>query len=153
MVVVHGLDEGLDAGALGDLLLGHGLGDLKRIAVDTSKDGVRVLSLLGAFIEVLDDDSLSAGVSALENDNNLSRFQTNGRSVSYRWKDLVGARKDSQFRHANRETAKKKGGLVREGWRSIPQNFGEHQRNPYLTNEYNFMYYSIYYYHNLAWCR
>ena len=76
MVVVDDLEERLDAGALGDLLLRHGLGDLEGCTVNSSKNSVRVFALLSALIKVLDDDGLSSSVSTLENDDDLSWLQT-----------------------------------------------------------------------------
>lgn len=52
MVVVNDLDERLDLGALGDLLLTHGAGNLQRVTLDTSNDGITVGSILGTFVVV-----------------------------------------------------------------------------------------------------
>ena len=52
MVVVDNLDERLNLGALGNLLLTHLLGDLERSAFDTSDNGVTIWSFLGSFIVV-----------------------------------------------------------------------------------------------------
>jgi hypothetical protein len=52
VVVVDNLDEWLDLGALGSLLLAHGLGDLERSAFDTSDNGITVGSVLGTLIVV-----------------------------------------------------------------------------------------------------
>lgn len=53
MVVVENLDEGLDLGPLGDLLLAHGGSHLAGVAVDTGHQGVAVGSVCGAVIDVL----------------------------------------------------------------------------------------------------
>jgi len=73
--VVHGLDERLDAAALAHLAGAHGLGDLERVAVHTSNDGVRVVASVGTLIKVLQDNRLAAGVATREQDNNLARLQ------------------------------------------------------------------------------
>jgi hypothetical protein len=52
VVVVDDLDERLDLGALGNLLLTHGTGDLQWVALDTSNNGVTVGSVLGTFVVV-----------------------------------------------------------------------------------------------------
>jgi hypothetical protein len=52
VVVVDDLDERLDLGALSNLLLTHGLGDLERSTFDTSNNGIAVRSFLGTFIVV-----------------------------------------------------------------------------------------------------
>jgi hypothetical protein len=55
MVVVDDLDERLDLGALGHLLLTHGTGHLQRRAFDTGNDSVTVGSVLGTFIVVYNE--------------------------------------------------------------------------------------------------
>jgi hypothetical protein len=52
VVVVNDLDERLDLGSLGNLLLTHGAGNLQRRAFDTGNDSVTVGSVLGTFIVV-----------------------------------------------------------------------------------------------------
>lgn len=52
MVVVDDLDEGLNLGALGNLLLTHSTGNLQRIAFDTGNHGIAIGSVLGTFIVV-----------------------------------------------------------------------------------------------------
>ena len=52
VVVVDDLNERLDLGALGDLLLTHGLGDLERSAFDTSDNSITVGSVFGTFVVV-----------------------------------------------------------------------------------------------------
>lgn len=58
MVVVDGLDEGLDLAALGDLLGTHAAGHLAGVALDTGDEGVGEGVLLAALVEGLDDDDL-----------------------------------------------------------------------------------------------
>lgn len=53
MVVVEHLDEGLDLGPLGDLLLAHGRGHLTGIAVDACDQSVAVRTVSCAIINVL----------------------------------------------------------------------------------------------------
>ena len=52
MVVVNNLNERLDLGTLGSLLLTHGLGDLEGRTLDTGNDGITIGSILGSFIMV-----------------------------------------------------------------------------------------------------
>lgn len=54
MVVVEHLDEGLDLGPLGDLLLAHGCGHLAGIAVDACDQSVAVRAVGGAVVNVLE---------------------------------------------------------------------------------------------------
>lgn len=68
-------DEWLHVGSHGDLLLAHSLGDSLWVLVNTSNDGMREWLIFSWFIEVLDDDSLSACISSLQNDNNLTGLQ------------------------------------------------------------------------------
>lgn len=56
MVVVQHLDEGLDLGPLGDLLLAHGLGHLAGVAVDACDQSVAVGTVGCAIINVLQRD-------------------------------------------------------------------------------------------------
>ena len=53
MVVVVHLDESLDLGPLGDLLLAHGGGHLAGVAVDAGDQSVAVGSVGGTVIDVL----------------------------------------------------------------------------------------------------
>ena len=66
------LDEGLDLAPLGELLRTHALGHLEGVALDAGDDGVGVWPLLGALIELLDDDDLLPRLAALENDRDLA---------------------------------------------------------------------------------
>lgn len=53
VVVVEHLDEGLDLGPLGDLLLAHGGGHLAGIAVDACDQSVAIRTVSCAIINVL----------------------------------------------------------------------------------------------------
>lgn len=53
VVVVEHLDEGLDLGPLGNLLLAHGGGHFAGVAVNTSHQSVTVGAVCGAVINVL----------------------------------------------------------------------------------------------------
>jgi hypothetical protein len=74
-VEVHDLHERLDAGPLLKALLAHFLGHLKRVPVDTSNKGVAIRPGLGALLEGVHDDCLTASVLAVENNNNLPGLQ------------------------------------------------------------------------------
>ena len=65
------LDEGLDFAPLRQLLLAHTLCYLEGVTLDAGNDGVRVWPLLGALIELLDDDHLLPRLAALEDDCDL----------------------------------------------------------------------------------
>lgn len=56
VVVVEHLNEGLDLGPFGDLLLAHGCGHLTGIAVDAGDQSVAVGAVSGAIINVLQAD-------------------------------------------------------------------------------------------------
>lgn len=58
VVVVDGLDEGLDLGLLILALLGHAAGDLGGVSLDASDESVAVGVCLVAAIDGLDDDDL-----------------------------------------------------------------------------------------------
>lgn len=58
VVVGDDLNERLDLGALGDLLGTHALGDLGGVSLNTGGDNEGERVLLGAVIELLDDDNL-----------------------------------------------------------------------------------------------
>ena len=68
MVVVDNLDEGLDLGALGNLLSAVSLGDLQGVSLDTSNQGVAKGVGLGAIVVGLDDDNLLTGKSTASDD-------------------------------------------------------------------------------------
>lgn len=53
MVVVEHLDEGLDLGPLGDLLLAHAGGNFAGVAVDSGDQSVTVRTVGCAVIDVL----------------------------------------------------------------------------------------------------
>lgn len=65
MVVVEHLDESLDLGPLGDLLLAHGGGHLAGVAVDACDQSMAVGTVRRAIIDVLrrDDDTQSITAS------------------------------------------------------------------------------------------
>ena len=65
------LDERLDLAPLRELLRTHALGDLQWVALDASNDSVGVGALLGALIELLDDNDLLARLTAGQNDGDL----------------------------------------------------------------------------------
>ena len=65
------LDERLDLAALRDLLRTHALRYLEGVTLDAGNDRMGVGPLLGALVELLDDDDLVARLTALEDDRNL----------------------------------------------------------------------------------
>jgi hypothetical protein len=75
---VDNLEERLDARATQDLLLGHRLGDLLWSLVDTSDKSMSELTALLTILESLDDHSLLTGITASENNNDLTRLDTIG---------------------------------------------------------------------------
>lgn len=58
VVVVDGLDEGLDLGSLLLSRLGHAAGDLGGVALDAGYEGVSIGVCLVAAVDGLDDDDL-----------------------------------------------------------------------------------------------
>lgn len=66
------LDEGLDLGPTSETGLAHPLCRLARVALDASDDGVRVGSLLGALIELLDHNDLLASLPPLQHNRHLA---------------------------------------------------------------------------------
>lgn len=68
MVEVDNLNEGLNLGSLGNLLSVVSLGDLKRVSLNTSNQGVSEGVRLGAIIVGLDDDNLLTSETAADND-------------------------------------------------------------------------------------
>ena len=75
MVVVDSLDEGLNSRSLGDLLVAHFVGHLKRSSVDASNDSVSVWLGLCSIVEGSNNDCFPSGVTAAEDDNDLSGFK------------------------------------------------------------------------------
>ena len=65
------LDERLDLAPLRHLLRAHALRHLEWVTLDAGDDGMGVWPLLGALVELLDDDDLVARLTALEDDRNL----------------------------------------------------------------------------------
>jgi len=77
MLQIDTLDERLDVGPLQNLLLGHALGDLARIPLDSSHEHVSKLSALGTLLETLYDNSLLTSLTAIQDHNHFARLQTN----------------------------------------------------------------------------
>ena len=65
------LDERLDLAPLRNLLRTHTLRYLERVTLDAGNDGMGVWPLLGALVELLDDDHLLSRLAALEDDCDL----------------------------------------------------------------------------------
>jgi hypothetical protein len=65
------LDKRLDLVPLRHCLLPHSLGHFSGVSLDAGDNGMRVWSLLGALIKLLDDDHLFPCLSPLENDGDL----------------------------------------------------------------------------------
>ena len=77
MVVVHHLNERLNASSARNLSAGHGLGNLQGGLVNTSKDGVTVSSLSGVtLIEVLQNNGFTASEFTASDDDDFTRLQT-----------------------------------------------------------------------------
>ena len=70
--VTH-LDERLHGAPPLNLLLTHTARHFARVAFDAGNDSMGVGALLGSIVELLDDDDLAAGLTALEDDSNLER--------------------------------------------------------------------------------
>lgn len=70
------LDEGLDLAPLRDLLRTHTLRYLERVTLDAGNDCMGVWPLLGALVELLDDDNLPPRLAALEDDSDLMYART-----------------------------------------------------------------------------
>eukprot|EP00960_Hanusia_phi_P062901 765298-Hanusia_phi.AAC.4 len=71
MVEVDKFQERLDAGALLNLLLRHGLLHLQWRPVDARYNGMSVFPSVGAIIEGLHNDSLLSSHAAVQNNDNL----------------------------------------------------------------------------------
>lgn len=80
--VVHVLEERLDLGALGDLGLGHGLGNLPRGTVDTRNKGVAELLVSRSIVEGADNNGLLSSETSIEDKDNLSRLD-DSHSISF----------------------------------------------------------------------
>lgn len=72
------LDERLDLAPLRNLLRAHALRHLEGVTLDAGNDRMGVGSLLGALVELLDDDDLLTRLAALEDDGDLSRIWLSG---------------------------------------------------------------------------
>jgi hypothetical protein len=76
VIVVQHLQERADLRALGDLLFAHGFGDLEGRFLDACDNAMSVLSLFGAVIEVLENDSLLACKTTVEDKHNFAWLET-----------------------------------------------------------------------------
>lgn len=63
MVVVVHLNEGLNLGPLGQLLLTHGGSDFAGVTVDTRDQGVAVRAVSGAVVDILYNNLKKKSVS------------------------------------------------------------------------------------------
>ena len=77
------LDERLDLAPLRNLLGAHTLRHLEGVTLDAGNDSMGVWPLLGALIELLDDDDLLAGLTALQNDCHLKNLFTTALSTAF----------------------------------------------------------------------
>lgn len=68
VVVVDGLDKRLDLGSSGNLLSGMLLGNLQRVSLDTSNNGMTKGVGLGTVVVGLDDNNLLTGESTSGDD-------------------------------------------------------------------------------------
>lgn len=75
VAVVHTLDEGLDLGAAGNLLLGVLASDHLGVSLNADNEGVTVGVRLGSLVERLDDDDLLTGLTTPSNDGDLVGLQ------------------------------------------------------------------------------
>ena len=69
------LDEGLDFAPESQLLLAHASRHFSGVTLDSGNDGVGEGPAVGALIHLLDDNNLFAGLTALEDDCDLSAAQ------------------------------------------------------------------------------
>ena len=65
------LDERLDLAPLRNLLGAHTLRHLEGVTLDAGNDSMGVWPLLGALVQLLDDDDLLTRLAALEDDSDL----------------------------------------------------------------------------------
>jgi hypothetical protein len=65
------LDKRLDLVPLRHCLLSHSLGHFSGVSLNAGDNCMRVRSLLGALIKLLDDDHLFPSLSPLKNDGDL----------------------------------------------------------------------------------
>ena len=65
------LNERLNLAALRNLLRTHALRYLERVTLDAGNDGMGVWPLLGALVELPEDDDLLPRLTALEDDSDL----------------------------------------------------------------------------------
>lgn len=69
---VDSLEEWLDFVPLCNRLFAHALGHFSWVSLNASDNGVWVRSILGSLVELFDYDNLSSGLSALEDNGDLS---------------------------------------------------------------------------------
>jgi hypothetical protein len=72
VVVVNSTNERLNTSAFDKLLFAHLLGDLQRVPINTSDDGVSIRALVRMLV-VLNHHSLAACEATPENNNYLAR--------------------------------------------------------------------------------
>lgn len=92
MVVVNNLDEGANARAANDGVLGLTLEDGLRSTVDAGNESVRIRTLLASLIEGLNDDGLLSGVLTVEDDDNLTGLEATDEKERKRTKSKIGSR-------------------------------------------------------------
>lgn len=73
--VVDTLDERLDSGTLGDLLVAVLTVDLLGVTLNTNHKGMAVGVSLGALVESFDNDDLFTGLATTGDDGDFIRFQ------------------------------------------------------------------------------
>ncbi len=81
MIEVGNLEERLDSRSFLDLLLRHALCNLQRFPSNTSYYAMAILANIDTVIESLDNDTLLAGVAAVEHDDNLTWLQAATRKL------------------------------------------------------------------------
>jgi len=83
MVVVDSLDEGLDSRSLSDLLVAHFVGHLEGGSVNASNDGMSVWLGLCSIVEGSNNNCFPSGVTAAEDDNDLSWLKAKEKTKKY----------------------------------------------------------------------
>lgn len=84
MVVVEHLDEDLDLGPLGDLLLAHGCDHLAGIAVDARDQSVAVRTVGCAIVNILRRTTTTSGCGLKRHTNRLDEQTACSRLLSAR---------------------------------------------------------------------
>jgi len=82
VVVVHGLDKRLDAGALGERALVHRLRDLERVPLNAGYEGMAKAAFVRALVHGVHDNRLLTGIAAAKDNHDLPRLQTAGEQQS-----------------------------------------------------------------------